>query len=106
MLSVILLYASNVLSVPERTPSFGITEIFVSSGTNMHFRVVGINSSLCPDAPTWAYINENDHGASSKISTLLTAYAAKKNVQLIIEPVDFYSNGTLYCHIVELSVSG
>lgn len=106
LFSLVLLYAGTALSVTEITPSFNISEVYVSTGDNMHFRVIGINSSLCPGNSHWAYINKSDDGSESKISALLTAYAAKKNVKLIIEPVNFYNNGTMFCHIVELSISG
>ncbi len=102
----ILLFSSSSYSAQHtNTGWFKISEIFVSSGTNMHFRVVGLPTGACPNGSNWAYIDEIDSGAKGKISTLLSAFATGINVQLWIETKDYYSNGEIFCQIVELSVT-
>lgn len=83
------------------TNAFTITQLYVSGSANFHFRVYGMATiSNCPNATTWAYINEADDGEKGKMATLLTAYAMGKQVQLIVAPV----NG--YCQILEVNVTG
>ena len=89
-----------------KTESFLITQTFVTSATNMHFRVYGMaNVAECASGQNWAYINESDSGATTKISSLLAAYAAGQKVVLTLQPIDFYGNGKLYCQIVAVGTS-
>lgn len=83
------------------TNVFTITQLYVSGSANFHFRVYGMATmSNCPNATSWAYLNEADDGEKGKMATLLTAYAMGKQVQLVVSPV----NG--YCQILEINVTG
>ena len=98
---------SGVVNAAEWTPYARVFSTYVSAGTNMYFRVFGPVSTQCPSPQnTWAYINELDSGAKGKIATLLMAHASGKDVRYYVEPVDFYGNGTIYCHILEVQVNG
>jgi hypothetical protein len=98
-------FVAGTAQATEWTPYAKVSSTFVSSGTNMYFRVIGPVSTQCPDHSNWAYINESDSGAKGKIATLLTAYALGKNVRLFVEPKDFYGNGAVYCHVLEVQVT-
>ncbi|MCP4485927.1 MAG: hypothetical protein GY820_01160 [Gammaproteobacteria bacterium] len=103
----VMIFFSSVSYALESTGWFKINQVFVSNGNNLYFRVYGMSSmSYCPDGSTWAYVDENDSGEKGKISTLLSAYAAGKDVTLHVEPKDHYENGKLYCHIVEVGIKG
>jgi hypothetical protein len=83
------------------TPGFTITSLYVSGPNNFEYRINGMPAqSQCPNATSWAYINETDPGAQWYAAALLSAYTAGKTVQLYIQPV----NG--FCHILEMVVSG
>lgn len=110
LLSFTLLFLNcmtGVANAVEWTPYAKVVSTYVSAGNNMYFRVFGPISTQCPSPQnTWAYINESDSGAKGKIATILTAYALGKDVRLFVEPVDFYANGTIYCHILEVQATG
>ncbi len=67
-------------------------------------RVSGMGNTLPCAANDWAYIDENDSGAQAKIASITTAYAAKKNVRLIVEPKNYYGNGTTFCNVLEVNI--
>lgn len=101
------LLIGGAASATETISAFKINKVFVSNAENFHFRVYGMPAmSFCPDGSTWAYINEADSGAKGKISTLLSAYAAGKDVVLYVTPTDPASNGKAYCKITEFMVQG
>ncbi|MGD8914754.1 MAG: hypothetical protein PVI97_17580 [Candidatus Thiodiazotropha sp.] len=103
--TILLVFFAHNAYAGEWSDWFTISRIFVSSASNMHFRVGGMESiDDCTNGKTWAYVNESDSGASAKISTLLSAHAAGKNVRLYVSPTDVYGNGKVYCHVVELQV--
>ncbi len=107
LLVTVMILLSSISYAAESTGWFKINQVFVSSGNNLYFRVYGMASmSYCPDGPAWAYVDEKDSGEKGKISTLLSAYAAGKDVYLKVEPKDFYGNGKIFCHILELGVKG
>jgi len=51
--------------------------------------------TYCASATYFAYVDPADNGASAKIA----AFVAGKTVNLFVEPTDYYSNGSSYCHI-------
>ncbi len=104
LLLVVMLLFSGLSYSAQPTGWFKISEIYVSSANNMHFRVVGLPAGACPNGSNWAYVDEADTGAKGKISALLSAYVAGKNVHLWIETKDYYSNGQVYCQIAEFSI--
>jgi hypothetical protein len=89
------------------TAPFPITSFFVSAGTNMYARVLGMPAiSACGGSPTMAYVGETDSGAKAKIAALMAAFYGGKQVKLALEAVNFYGNGTMFCRIAELEVVG
>lgn len=86
---------------------FKIKAIFLSGANNYHFRVISNNPGtwLCHNGPIndpWAFVNENDSGAKTKISALLAAYSMGKTVSLITEGVA--DGAATYCRIVEFYI--
>jgi hypothetical protein len=106
MITLMMLFAHSAYA-GEWTEWFKINGLFVSSATNLHFRVSGtLTMDNCPNGASWAYIDENDSGAKGKMSALLSAYASGKDVSLFVVPKDYYGNGSKYCHILELRIKG
>lgn len=104
--SIVLIAASPALSL-ENSGWFKINQIVVSGAANMHFRVYGMPSNAaCVNGTNYAYINEADTGSKGKISTLLSAYAAGKDVRLVLEPTDHYNDGRIYCRVIEIIIKG
>ncbi len=87
-----ILFSSVASANIHDTGWFKITELFISHGNNLHFRVFGMGNTLPCATNDWAYIDENDSGAIPKIATMNTAYAGKKNVRLIVEPKNYYGD--------------
>lgn len=88
----------------EVTSAFKINGITVLGAGNMMFRVHGMPQPASCPGNAWAYVDDADSGSKTKISTLLSAYAAGKRVQLEISPKNFFSNGVMYCQIISMSV--
>ena len=61
--------------------------------------------AYCASATNFAYVDPADTGASAKIAALIAAFAAGKTVNLFVEPTDYYSNGSSFCHIIEFDVA-
>jgi|GEM_PF-6700403 len=101
---IALCAVSHMTRASEFTSQFKISATMVYEANNMMFRVYGMPAmSSCP-GNAWAYINEDDSGAKTKISTLLSAAAAGKTVVLDVAPVNFYNNGAYYCQIYSVTV--
>lgn len=102
---LITLSSFSIAKASEITSAFDIAQIYVSNADNMYFRVYdGDATALCTGGEHWAYINESDSGAKMKMAALMTASATSKQVVLVTEPIDFYTNGHIYCHITEVVV--
>jgi hypothetical protein len=103
-----LLLAGGSVLASDWTPPFVPQKLIVANATNMHFRVLGMPGSFgdahCPNSRDWAFVGEGDSGAAAKIATLRSAYEQGRQVRLFVLPVDFSSNGKIYCRIVEVSV--
>lgn len=95
-----LLLVAGHASAGQWVPYFRITNLFLSTPENFHYRVEGMPTvSTCTNATNWAYINESDPGSKTYIAVLTSAFAMEKPVALFVEPV----NG--YCHILEMQIS-
>jgi hypothetical protein len=106
--SLVAIAALPQASAPAQTQQqsgfFMISGLMVSYANNMHFRVVGMQPvSVCAAGTNWAYVDEADSGPEGKMATLLAAYLAGKQVNLVIEPTNYYGNGLTYCHILEVA---
>jgi hypothetical protein len=89
-----------------QTGSFVIGQVGTAAGNNMYFRVYGVPSmSYCASGPTFAYVDVADSGYQGKVATILTAYSLGKQIYMLVQPVDFYSNGSSYCHIIEIYIT-
>jgi uncharacterized membrane protein len=90
------------------TGQFKITALWVSAtNAQMHFRVTGMPTVfLCISAPKFAYVDASDIGAQDMIATLISAFNTGKQVNLLVQPTDFLANGSSFCHIIEVTVSG
>ncbi len=101
---LILLLCPTLLHAYSSSGWFEITQTFSTTESNMQYRVYGMpNVQECSNGQNWAYVDEADSGARTKISTLLSAYAAGHQVQLTLEVVDYFNNGNKYCHIVAIT---
>jgi hypothetical protein len=93
----------SIAQTTYQTGSFVIGQVATAAGTNMYFRVYGVPSmSYCASGPTFAYVDVSDSGYQGKVATLLTAYSSGKQIYMVVQPVDFYGNGSSYCHIIEI----
>jgi hypothetical protein len=96
----------SVAQTTFQTTSFVIGQVGAAVGSNMYFRVYGVPSmSYCASGPTFAYVDVADPGYQGKVATLLTAYSLGKQIYLVMQPVDFYGNGSSYCHIIEIYIT-
>jgi hypothetical protein len=99
-----LIPASALAQTAQQSGFFVISGLMVSYANNMHFRVIGMAPvSACGAGTNWAYVDEADSGAEGKIATLLAAYLAGKQVNLVILPTNYYANGQMFCHITEIA---
>lgn len=78
------------------------TSFWMSAPTNMYFRIPVEGVGGC--ARGFGYVDETDPGSHGKIAALLTAYSLGKRVVAVVDPTDYYHNGTTYCHIFEFNV--
>jgi hypothetical protein len=93
----------SIAQTTYQTGSFVIGQVATAAGTNLYFRVYGVPSmSYCASGPTFAYIDVADSGYQGKVATLLTAYSLGKQIYMVVQPVEFYGNGSSYCHIIEI----
>ena len=96
--------ASALAQTQQQSGFFVINGLEVSYANNMHFRVIGMSPvGACGAGTNWAYVDEADSGAEGKIATLLAAYLAGKQVNLVIAPTNYYGNGQMFCHILEIA---
>lgn len=102
--SLILLMIMSFSALAELTPQFRIASVSVLGENNMTFRVFGMPAMTSCPGSAFAYVDESDSASKTKISTLLSAFAAGKNVQLHVEPVNYLNNGTNYCQIRDFQV--
>ena len=103
----ILLFAQTAISQSTQSGWFVISGLTLSAAGNMTFRVNGMPTvGACAAAPDWGYVDENDSGSKEKIAALLTAYGLGKSVTLLVAATNFYSDGRMFCHILEFTVSG
>lgn len=100
-----LLLSFNAVAI-ETPEAIKIDNIFMSSLNTTTFRVVSQSANWhChggPRSPAWSYIYENDPGAKTMMSGLLTAFAAGHIVQLYTIGVD--SPEGKICKIVEFRI--
>jgi hypothetical protein len=76
-----------------------IDTIFAAQGTNYAFRVYLTGGApLCAGGNGWAYTNVSDDNYKVYVSTLTTAYALGKPINLTVE----LANGQ--CHILEVGI--
>jgi hypothetical protein len=88
------------------TGTFTISDLHLAAGNNMNVRIQGMPTmTYCASATYFAYVDPADTGASAKIAALITAFVAGKAVNLFVQPTDYYSNGSSYCHIIEFDVA-
>jgi hypothetical protein len=96
----LLLLTSAAAQAAQWTGYFTITSTYVSGADNQHYRVYGMAPlpSVCPTAPSYAYINQNSSGAKTYIAALMSAQVAGKSVNLYVD------NDSGYCRIIEMAV--
>ncbi len=76
-----------------------IDTLYAAQGTNYGFRVYLTSASpVCPGGGVFAYTNVADDNYKTYVSTLTTAYALGKPVNLTLELI----NGQ--CHILEVFI--
>ena len=92
-------FFSAPLLAATQSASGQIDTLYAAQGTNFAFRVflTGVNP-LCTGGSNWAYTNVADDNYKVYVSTLTTAFALGKPVNLTVEVV----NGQ--CHIVEVFI--
>lgn len=95
----LLLLTSAVAEAGQWTGYFTITGAYISGAENQHYRVTGILPSLCPTAPSYAYLNQSTSGAKTYIAALISAQVTGKQVNLYVE------NDGGYCRIIEMHLS-
>jgi hypothetical protein len=100
-LLTLLLLTSAVAQAAQWTGYFTITGTYISGAENQHYRVGGMPllSSLCPNGPSYAYINQSQSGSKTYVAALMSAQATGKKVNLYV-----VGNGG-FCQIIELQVS-
>ncbi|RDH45173.1 hypothetical protein [Zooshikella ganghwensis] len=105
LLVLSLLISFNVAAL-EKPAEIKIDNIFMSSLNTATFRVVSQSANWhCdggPRNPAWSYIHEDDPGAKTMMSGLLTAFAAGHTVQLYTIGVN--SPEGKICKIVEFRI--
>jgi hypothetical protein len=93
---------------PTATDWFKISQISVSGANNMHFRVSGMGAmseEKCTSPyNTWAFVDGADSGAQGKMSVLMAAWLAGKEVRVVYAPVDYYGDRKKFCRIHEFTV--
>jgi hypothetical protein len=91
---------------PTATDWFKISQINVSAATNMHFRVSGMKAMSECTSPynTWAFVDGADSGAQGKMSVLMAAWLAGKEVRVVYAPVDYSGDRKKFCRIHEFAV--
>lgn len=102
ILAIVLSVSACNVAVADSPPPFTIATIFVSGSGNFHFRVFSNTPSqaLCTGGPVysaWAYVEDTDSGANTKITALLLAYTLGKTIQIWTE------NVVGFCHIMEFT---
>lgn len=108
ILKIVLVFFVLWTPVPawslETVGPFTINEIFVSNADNMYFRVIGTDHAVthCTNGGYQSYVGATDSGAKMKMSALMAAYLSGSSVSLTTEAVDFYGNGQIFCHIIEV----
>ncbi len=110
-LGLLIVLALNAGPVPAQTNYFTgwftISQIYLAEGGNMHLRVYGMPTmSYCTSHNDFAYVELSDAGSQGKEAALLAAFSQGKQVNLLVQPADFYSNGSSFCHILEFYVGG
>lgn len=78
-----------------------ITSMDVTSAENYGFRVYLDGRAMCPNGPSWAYLNGSDSNYKTYVSLLMMARALEK-------PVVIYTNKDQYgyCKIGYVSMQG
>lgn len=89
-----------------------ITRLLVADANNMHYRVYGLPAAALQAACPWAasndpfvYTEPSDPGFIGKVAAINLAFNRRSTVCVTVQPVDFYSNGRLYCRIREIEIN-
>lgn len=107
VLGIFLLAQTAISQSTQYSGLFVISGLTLSAAGNMTLRVNGMPTvSACAAAPNWGYVDENDSGSKEKVAALLSAYALGKSVNLLLTATNFYSDGRMFCHILDFTVSG